>query len=163
MKVFIYVTSFILMTMFLPLQHLDAQELIQDKTEILKAKVVEVISQKEEDVANTGISSISQTISVEILQGEQKGKILTIENDYIALEKGDNFFLYHSIDALDGRESYAVRDIDRRPVIFFFIVLFILVVLFFSGRQGVRSLLGLGGSFLVISVSLRLIFSLSTL
>ncbi len=150
MKVFIYVTSFILMTMFLPLQHLDAQELIQDKTEILKAKVVEVISQKEEDVANTGISSISQTISVEILQGEQKGKILTIENDYIALEKGDNFFLYHSIDALDGRESYAVRDIDRRPVIFFFIVLFILVVLFFSGRQGVRSLLGLGGSFLVI-------------
>jgi uncharacterized membrane protein len=127
-----------------------AQELIQDKTEIVKSKVVEVLSEKKEDIAGTGIQNTNQTIKIEILEGEQKGKVLTIENDYIILEKGDKFFLYHSIDGLDGRESYSVRDVDRRPVIFFFIALFIAVVVFFSGKQGVRSLIGLAGSFFVI-------------
>jgi uncharacterized membrane protein len=127
-----------------------SQELIQDKTEVVKAKVVEVLGEKKEDIAGTGIQNTNQTISVEILEGDQKEKVFTIENDYIVLEKGDEFFLYHSIDGIDGRESYSVRDVDRRPVIFFFIALFIAVVLFFSGKQGLRSLLGLAGSFFVI-------------
>ncbi len=125
-------------------------ELIQDKTEIIKAKVVEVIDQKKETIAGTDIQSTNQTIEIKILEGDQKGKVITIENDYIVLEKGDKFFLYHSIDGLDGRESYSVRDVDRRPIILFFIALFIAVVLFFSGKQGLRSLLGLAGSFFVI-------------
>jgi uncharacterized membrane protein len=127
-----------------------AQELIQDKTEIVKSEVVEVLSQTEEDILDTGIESISQTIKVKILEGDQSGEIVTIENDYIPLKKGQKFFLYHSIDGLDGRETYSVRDIDRRPVIVFFIALFIAVVLFFSGKQGLRSLIGLAGSFFVI-------------
>ena len=127
-----------------------AQELVQDKTEVVKAKVVEVLSEKKEDILETGIQTINQTIKIEILEGEQKGKVVTIENDYVVLEKGEKFFLYHSIDGLDGRESFSVRDIDRRGVIFFFIALFVAVVLLFSGKQGLRSLLGLAGSFFVI-------------
>lgn len=127
-----------------------AQELIQDKTELVKSEVLEVLGEQKEDIAGTGIQSTNQTIKIEILEGEQKGKVVTIENDYVVLKKGDKFFLYHSIDGLDGRESYSVRDVDRRPVIFFFIGLFIAVVVFFSGKQGLRSLLGLAGSFFVI-------------
>ena len=75
---------------------------------------------------------------------------MTIENDFLVLEKGDKFFLRHSIDGLDGREMYAVRDIDRRGVILGFIILFAIVVIVFSGKQGLRSILSLAGSFFVI-------------
>lgn len=129
---------------------LKAQELIQDKTEVVKAEVVEVLSQTEEEILDTGMESIAQTIRIKILEGDQSGQIVTIENDYIPLKEGQRFFLYHSIDGLDGRESYSVRDIDRMPVIIFFIALFVAIVLIFSGKQGLRSLIGLAGSFFVI-------------
>lgn len=126
-------------------------EMIQDKSEVVKAEVLEVLNQTEGNIPGTDIGGgVYQTISIKILEGDQKGDIVTIENDYIMLEKGDKFFLYHSIDGLDGREVYSVRDVDRRSVVIFFVALFIAVVLFFSGKQGVRSLLGLAGSFFVI-------------
>lgn len=127
-----------------------AQELIQDKVEIVKARVVEVLSQETKNVPGTDVQSVYQTITAEVLVGDQKGKIVTIENDFLVLKAGDRFFLYHSIDGLDGRESYSVRDIDRRGVILGFIVLFMVVVLVFSGKQGLRSILSLAGSFFVI-------------
>lgn len=127
-----------------------AQELVQDKTEVVKAEVVEVLSQTEEDILGMGIENVSQTIKVKILEGDKSGEMVIIENDYISLKKGQKFFLYHSVDGLDGREIYSVRDIDRHTVIVFFVSLFVIVVLFFSGKQGLRSLLGLVGSFFVI-------------
>ncbi len=145
---FIFVVLFLFSFFNAPQIH--ANELIQDKTEIVKARVLEVLSQNEEDVIGTDVKRINQNISIEILQGEQKGKVVIIENDYIVLSKGDKFFLYHSIDGLNGRESYSVRDVDRRPVIVFFMALFVAVVLLFLGKKGLRSLLGLAGSFFVI-------------
>ncbi|MFN4181246.1 MAG: YibE/F family protein, partial [Candidatus Paceibacteria bacterium] len=126
------------------------QELVQDKTEIVKARVLEVLNEKSEDIEGTGIQNIVQSLEVKILEGAEAGKILQIENDYIKLKAGDKFFLFHSIDAIDGREVYVVRDVDRTGVIIFFIALFIAVVVSFSGKKGVRSLLGLLGSFVVI-------------
>lgn len=132
-----------------PLQS-NAQELIQDKVEIVKAKVVEVVSQEKKEVPGTDVQSIYQTIKAEILEGDKKGEVVTIENDYLVLEKGDKFFLRHSIDGMDGREMYSVRDIDRQGVILGFIILFAIVIIIFSGKQGVRSLISLAGSFFVI-------------
>ena len=134
---------------FLPLPS-SAQELIQDKVEIVKAKVIEVVSQEKKEVSGTDVQSTYQTIRAEILEGDKKGEVVTIENDFLVLEKGDKFFLRHSIDGLDGREMYAVRDIDRRGVILGFIILFAIVVIVFSGKQGLRSILSLAGSFFVI-------------
>lgn len=148
LQILIFLGIFLLNFLIFPKVH--AEELIQNKTEISRAKVLEVLSLKKEDIGDTGIQNINQSIKIEILDGGEKGKVLTIENDYVALKKGDKFFLYHNIDTLDGVESYAVRDVDRRGVMISFIVLFILVVLIFSGKQGLRSLLGLFGSFFVI-------------
>ncbi len=127
-----------------------AQELIEDKSEIVKAEVLEVLGQKNITIPSTDTPGVSQTIVVKILEGDKIGETVTIENDYIILEKGDKFFLFHSVDSFDGIDRYVVHDLDRRPVVIFFIFLFIAVVLFFSGKQGLRSLLGLFGSFLVI-------------
>lgn len=125
-------------------------ELIQDRVDIIRAEVLEIIDQEYRNVVGTDVDTIYQTITAKFLSGAEKGKIVTIENDYLELKKGDKFFLYHSVSGLDGREMYSVRDVDRRGVILFFVFLFVAVVLVFSGKQGVRSLIGLAGSFLVI-------------
>ena len=109
-----------------------------------------MVSQEKKEVPGTDVQSTYQTIRAEILEGDKKGEVVTIENDFLVLEKGDKFFLRHSIDGLDGREMYAVRDIDRRGVILGFIILFAIVVIVFSGKQGLRSILSLAGSFFVI-------------
>ena len=129
---------------------LQAQELIQDKVEIIEADVLEVLNQEEKNVPGTDLLSTYQTIVIKILEGDQNGKVVTMENDLLVLEPGDKVFVYYTVDGLDGRETYSVRDIDRRGVILFFVALFVAVVLFFSGKQGVRSLIGLAGSFFVI-------------
>lgn len=122
----------------------------QDNIKIFKAKVVEVLDQKIENIPEMNIKNNIQTIKIEILNGEKKGNILTIENDYLMLEEGDNFFLTHKTDSLDNSETYSVKDIDRRFTIFIFIALFIIVVCIFSGKQGLRSILGLMMSFFII-------------
>lgn len=129
---------------------LFAQEIIQDKVEIIRAKVIEVLSQEKREVPGTDVQSIYQTIKAEIIEGEKKGSIVTIENDFLVLKKGDKFFLRHTIDGLDGREMYSVRDIDRRGVMLGFVALFVFVIIAFSGKQGIRSILSLAGSFFVI-------------
>lgn len=127
-----------------------AQELVEDKVEIVRAEVLEVLSETSQNIQGTSVKNITQSLRIKILKGEQAGQVRDIENDYVALDAGDTFFLYHRIDALDGREFYAVRDIDRTPVILFFVALFITVIIAFSGKKGLRSLLGLAGSFVVI-------------
>lgn len=136
--------------LFLHTVPVSAQELIQDKVEIVKARVVEVVRQEKKEVPGTDVQSVYQTIKVEILEGDKEGEIITMENDFLVLEKGDGFFLRHTIDGMNGRESYFVRDLDRRGVMLAFIALFIAVVIIFSGKQGLRSILSLAGSFFVI-------------
>lgn len=149
MNRFLFLFSFLLV--FLPTVSLAQEgELLEDKTEILRAEVLEVVNQEHSVVPGTDIANKTQTIKVQILEGENEGKIITFNNDYILLEKGDEFFLFHSVDSMDGREMYSVRDVDRMPVIIFFTILFVGTVLLFSGKQGVRSLVGLAGSFFVI-------------
>ncbi|MEK7185110.1 MAG: YibE/F family protein [Patescibacteria group bacterium] len=127
-----------------------AAELVQDKVEIVKARVVEVLEQEKRTVPGTNVQSVYQTIRAEILEGAEKGERVEIENDFLVLEKGDRFFLQHTTSGLDGREMYAVREIDRTGIMLAFVGIFIVVVLIFSGKQGLRSLLGLAGSLFVI-------------
>jgi len=147
MKKVIFLFLFLILATPSPL---FAQELIQDTVEIIRAKVVEVLNQEERKIPGTDVQTVYQTIAAELLEGEKKGQIITIENDFLVLEEGDRFFLRHTIDGLDGRETYAVRDIDRRGVILGFIALFAFVIILFSGKQGVRSIISLAGSFFVI-------------
>lgn len=147
MKKFLFL--FLFVAFFTPATF-SAQEIIQDKVEILRAKVVEVSNQEERKIPGTDVTTTYQTIDAEILEGEKKGQIVTIENDFLVLTKGDKFFLRYSIDGFHGTEIYTVRDIDRRGVILGFVALFALVIIIFSGKQGLRSIISLAGSFFVI-------------
>lgn len=126
-----------------------AQELITEEPDIWRARVTEIVSQEERLIPGTETESTYQTIKAEILDGEQKGQKVTIENDFLTLKKGDAFFMFHTTD-VDGTDRYSVREIDRRSTVLFFVILFAVAVVVFGGKQGIRSLISLAGSFFVI-------------
>ena len=126
-----------------------AQELHEELQAILQAKVIEVVSEKETVLSGTNNNTLNQTLRIEILSGAKQGEFITLENDYIKLKPGDKFFLYY-LKTINGDEIYTVGDYDRRLSLLFIVGLFIVVVIFFGGWQGARSLVSLLGSFLVI-------------
>lgn len=127
-----------------------AQEILPDKTEIVKAEVLEIKNNPLTNIPELNISQINQDIKVKVLEGEQKGEIISFINDYVELKEGEIFFLNHTIDPGSGTEFYSVQDAYRLPVLYFFIVLFIVLVLLIGGIQGLRGLMSLVGSFLLI-------------
>lgn len=125
-------------------------ELLLDRQNTVKALVNEVVSSKYEDVAGSSISVPSQELQVEILEGEDAGKIIMFNNDFIQLKKGDTFFLNEIIRSDSNERMYSVADPYRLPVIYFFAALLFVLVVIFGGKQGIRGMLSLIGSLLLI-------------
>jgi uncharacterized membrane protein len=128
---------------------LQAQEVHNELQGTYRGKVIEVVSSEERTVPGTQTATPVQTIDVEILDGPFDGDIITIENDFLALDEGDRFYFNYNV-YLDGSESYAVTNIDRRGPLMVFVGLFAFAVIALGGWQGVRSLVALGVSFLAI-------------
>jgi len=128
---------------------ISAQEVHNELQGTYRGKVIEVVSSEERTVPGTQTATAVQTIDVEVLDGPFDGDIITIENDFLALDVGDRFYFNYNV-YLDGSESYAVTNIDRRGSLFIFIALFAFAVIALGGWQGVRSLVALGVSFLAI-------------
>ncbi len=128
-----------------------AQELVMDETITMKARVIRVVSQDVVPVEGIGINTTFQTIDVEVLDGPEKGKRVSVENDYLMLEEGDVFYLTHTQNALDGADYYAVSEPYRLPVLIGLMIVFVFVVVIFGGMQGVRGLLSLVGSLFFIA------------
>jgi len=146
---------FFLLALFLVVGHpsitfAQGGEVVQDKITTVKARVLEVVEQQVKKVPGTEVESIYQTIQVRILDGEEEGKIVTIENDYLSLKDGEVFYLIHTTNSLDGRDYYSVSEPYRLPAVLFFVLLFVVLVFVFGGIQGVRGLLSLIGSLVLI-------------
>lgn len=131
-----------------PLLH--AQELVTDTQEISKARVIEVLKEEIRMIPGTDTETDFQTLRVEIIDGPQSGKMVTVENDFLNLKKGEVFYLSHTTNALENRDYYSVLEPYRIPWLFFFAALFVLSVFVFGGKQGLRGLLSLAGSLFVI-------------
>jgi uncharacterized membrane protein len=127
-----------------------AQILIQDNVETVKAKVVKILKQERKIIPGTDTSTNFQTIEVEIFEGANKGKIVTVENDYLNLSKNQRVYLTELTRGEDGKVIYSVSDPYRLPSIVFFTVLFLILTIIFGGIQGVRGLLSLFFSFVII-------------
>lgn len=133
-----------------PLFAFAQAELVPDQVTTMKAVVLEVTSQEVKNVPGTTVKSNYQTIVVKILDGAEQGKEVTVENDYIGLKVGDNFYLMHTVDKLSGYDAYAVSDPYRLPWVYGLVSLFVLCVIIFGGKQGFRGLLALALSFVFI-------------
>lgn len=116
---------------------------------IWRAKVEEVLIEEQRHLPGLNITSLYQSLRAQILEGPRENDIAIVENDYIPLRAGDKFFLSYLV-TINGDELYTVKELDRKGAIYFFMALFVLVILVFGGLQGLRSLIGLAGSFFVI-------------
>jgi hypothetical protein len=128
----------------------QAQELVVDEVEFVKARVVEATPPVYELLPGTGTTVFTQTLTVTVLEGSQKGKQVVFENDYIELGEGDTFYLRRSYDPIYERERYAVFAPNRLPMLGALAALFLATLFFFGGKQGLRGLLALAGSLFVI-------------
>jgi uncharacterized membrane protein len=125
-------------------------ELMADQLTLMKARVLEIEDSGKRIIEGTDAQSNFQTIKVEILDGAEKGAVVTVENDYLNLEEGEIFYLMHTVDQFSGLDMYAVNDPYRLPQLGLLVGLFLLVVFIFGGKQGLRGLASLIGSFLFI-------------
>jgi uncharacterized membrane protein len=121
----------------------------QDQVTIVRATVLEVLSETQESYPGAQIQTPTQSLEVEVIEGADKGKVVTFNNDYVMLKKGDTFYLSYTVD-MDHTPYYTVFEPDRAPVLLFFAILFLVLVVIFGGLQGLRGLLSLAGSLLVI-------------
>jgi len=129
---------------------LAAQELIPDTEVLMKAKVLAIVSQEVRDIPGTDTAATYQTIRVFILDGPEKGKDITIENDFLSLKEGEVFYLRHITNQLGGSDQYSVVEPYRLPWVVGVVLLFIATVLLIGGTQGARALASLVLSLTVI-------------
>jgi len=129
----------------------DAQELYDHYRGTYKAKIIDIIDEREEDLFDTIITI--QTIEAKLLEGPNKGTIVQIENDYQIFKPNKRVYVNHNV-YIDDTESYNVIGVDRTRSLLLLLLIFIITVVSFGRWQGVRSLIALTASFLIIMMVL---------
>lgn len=131
--------------------HLHAQApLILDKEEFVRAVVVEVATTTPLYVDAAVESEGSQLLKARVLRGDEAGKLFNANNDYQNLSVGQEFFARHISNSREGRDVWSVAEPYRLNVLMLCALLFVALVGVFGGLQGVRGLLSLLGSFVLI-------------
>ena len=125
----------------------SAQEMYNEYQGTFRAKVVKITNERTEDLFD--IKNTIQTLDVQLLQGPQKGTIVSMENDFTLLKPGDRFYLNHN-KHIDGTEVYTFVNVDRRGSLLLLVLVFVAAVVLFGRWQGVRSLIALAMSFAAI-------------
>lgn len=146
----IFIIPIILFGIVVPQGALHAQQLAPDTETLKKAKVLQIDRESLEAVPGTTVQSKKQELTAEILTGGAKGSVVTFTNDFTQLKAGDTFFLRHTVSPTEGREYYAVADPYRLPVLVGLLIIFVTLTVLVGGQQGIRGLLSLGGSLLLI-------------
>lgn len=127
---------------------LSAAELHSDFQETLPAKVLEIVSERTEQLTGLGISHTVQTLRVNFYTLPDS-PVITIENDYVPVSVGSTVFIDRLVE-IDGRELYVLNSPKRTTPIIFFSVLLVVCIIIFGGWQGIRGLLSLAGGLFVI-------------
>lgn len=125
----------------------DPNQVTQEYLE--KAKVLTASPSIVRPVAGTSVSEKEQTLTVEVLEGADKGRTVTFKNDFTQLKAGDVFYVRHQVGGFD-LETWAVSDPYRLNVLMGAGIAFLALLLLFGGFQGLRALASLAGSIVLI-------------
>lgn len=139
-KLIVGVISFLVFS-FLP-QSLLAQEVHQEFQETVKAEVLEVLEEYERIIMGTAASTTVQQLRVQVKSGEKAGEVVRLDNDLVVLEPGDQIIIDRFL-AIDGTEYYLFKDAERRLPLLLLVAIFVALVVWLTGTQGVRALIGL--------------------
>lgn len=115
----------------------------------IHAKVIKVLSSTEERLETTDVVLRNQSLEIELLEKPFKGERITIMNDFIPLKENQKFIARITEDSV-GEKTVIVSDFERRPLLVGLGLLFIGAIIFLGRMQGLRSLVSLGVSVLVI-------------
>jgi uncharacterized membrane protein len=130
--------------------HAQTKQQIQDTDQLARARVITAVSEGSALIPGTNVTSTKQTLTVEVLDGSDKGKSVTFENDYTQLSVGDTFYIRHITSINDGFDRWSVADPYRLPVLFALALIFVVLLFLFGGIQGIRGLISLLGSLVII-------------
>ena len=139
---------FVFLILIFPV-NIFAQEIHNDYQGTFRGEVTHILKNEFKEISGTETKHLFQTIKVEVLDGPKKGEMITIENDYLELKKGDKFYFNYLID-INGVEKYGIINIDRSSSLTLLSFVFVFVVILFGKFQGLRSLIALAGSFFAI-------------
>jgi len=127
-----------------------AEEQVSPRKEwFIHAKVIKVFSSTEEKLETTDVVLRNQSLQIELLEKPFKGERVTIMNDFIPLKENQKFIARITEDTV-GEKTIIVSDFERRPLLVGLGLLFIAAIILLGRMQGVRSLVSLGVSVLVI-------------
>lgn len=113
----------------------------------------------EEAVVLQAKETNSQTLTVSVVEGPYAKTTATFVNDGPELHVGDRIYLSR-VQNVDGSISYAIYDYYRLPVVYLLSALFLFLILYTGGIQGLRGLLSLcGGLFFIFFLLLPGILS----
>jgi uncharacterized membrane protein len=150
------ILSFLTLTIAVFPFPIKAQDVSQSNPTIVKAKVTEIVSQGTEDAnpfsgqAGQSVQNIpTQDIKAIILEGNDIGKKIELTNDYIPMKVGDDFYLSENPQP-DGTIQYTVNAPYRVHSLLMLLFVFLILVFLFGGIQGMRGLISLFGSLLLI-------------
>lgn len=143
-KIAVYIGFFLFFISF----SVQAQQASRVYEGTWNARVVETMNQTKTQVPGSNKALTIQALKAEILNGPKKGEVVFIEGDYMKLKTGDRFLVNYYIN--NDVEVFTVNEPERRPFINGLICLFMAVILWFGGKQGLRSIISLCGAFLAI-------------
>lgn len=147
--------TFILVSSFLFVGDAQGEEyapLLEEKSEIVKARVLETTEKESDIIPVFNIENKNQEIRALILEGENKDRVVTFNNDFTPLASGDIFYLNHT--TRDGEEFFAMMEPYRLNIIYILLFAFIILTILIGGFQGLRGLVSLALSFVLILYAL---------
>src|SRR5258708_7002669 len=123
---------------------------------ITLGKITSIISQGTETVAGTSIKQTVQKITVQILEGPFKDRVIEVDNNVTPLNINDRVYLAISTDEHGNPVANGIgfADAYRLPALGWLALLFIALVFIFGGWQGIRGLASLVGSLAFIFFAL---------
>lgn len=128
---------------------LNAQEIHQDLVEVVRAEVVEIVSEDTRQIMGTDATALVQTVRATLETGKKAGTTVTFDNDVAEVYEGDRIYLQH-VQTIEGDEYYAFKDFYRVPSLALLAIVFVGVLWFVAGGKGLRALASLVASVLVI-------------
>lgn len=100
----------------------------------------------------------TQTLSIKIRNGEYEGRYVEVSNDYSETQmkntryaKGDDVFIHVSEN--DGTLTGSIRDVKRDQYVVLLALIFVVLLIVISGKQGILTILSL-----VVNIGIFLVF-----
>ena len=131
------------------------QPLPTDSEEVAQARVIEVLDQGVID--QNGVQQPYQKLRLEILEGELQGRAVDVDHGVYALIAPQS--LYRAEDRVmvsrftrpDGADIFLITDFVRTDALALLSIVFAVFILLVARAQGIRSLLGLFVSLILIT------------